>query len=120
MPSKYVFPGAAYKAADHPEIGARIDFYGKIQDLLCLQTIWSIFTVDDFRKVPFPEAEVITYNGGWGRSGSIELETWATWEDLWIAADQLITQSGDLHHIFIERISRSKEDPTVLVIETGS
>jgi hypothetical protein len=102
------------------ELDQRIDFYGEIQENLGLQTIWSIFTVDDFRKVPFPEAEVITYKGGWGRSGSIWLETWATWEDLWIAADKLIVQSGDLHHIFIERISRSKDDPTELVIETGS
>lgn len=117
MNNVYVF---SKKPINDSELDQRIDFYGALQEFLGMQTIWSIFTVDDFRKIPFPEAEVVTYDGGWGRSGSIVLETWATWADLWAAADKLIAQSGDLHHIFIERISRSKEDPTVLVIETGS
>jgi hypothetical protein len=43
-----------------------------------------------------------------------------TWLELWKIADELITKSGDSHHMFIESLYESEAEPQVLNLSTGS
>jgi hypothetical protein len=43
-----------------------------------------------------------------------------TWASLYIAADTLIRESGDNHHIFIEAFKQSSISPEILFVTTGS
>ena len=45
-----------------------------------------------------------------------------TWLDAWKAADQAIRESGDCHHVFIERldVARDADGNRVVVLQTGS
>jgi hypothetical protein len=39
---------------------------------------------------------------------------------LYVAADKLIRDSGDGHHIYIEDFKQSSIDPEILFVSTGS
>lgn len=62
-------------------------------------SIWSIFEVEDMNTVPYPAAQFLQYKGQ-----KVALKPNSTWIDLWVAADEAIRLSQDLHHVFIESI----------------
>jgi hypothetical protein len=78
---------------------------------------WSIFEVEDFTAVPFPNATEVSYDGRWGSVQTVPIKPNSTWLDLWKAADKAIEGSGDLHHIFIERLTNHNG---IVVLQTGS
>jgi hypothetical protein len=98
------------------------DFYREVRLLLDIKhTTWSIHSMRDFNHIVTEGRMILQYDGGWGTSGEIELLSPSWWE-VWQAADKLIGQSGDSHHIFIERvehIGKYNNLPT-FIIQTGS
>jgi hypothetical protein len=78
------------------------------------KSIWSMFEVSDFSAVRFPRAKFVEYCG---KRRAIEGE--GNWVDVWRAADALMEESGDTHHVFIESF-HPIEDETVLQLGTGS
>lgn len=78
---------------------------------------WSMYEIADMTAVPYPEAGMLRYDGGWGKAIGISFKPGATWTDLWVAADEAIRKSGDTHHTFIESLTLVDG---VVVLSTGS
>ena len=82
---------------------------------------WSIYEVDNMNeRHSFFGATTVTYKDHWGDKPVSAAINGLTWNALWVAADACIRDSGDEHHVFIERFRVSKEDATVLFLSTGS
>ena len=98
------------------------DHYDEVGDEKNFNSNWSIYEVPDLRQPhTFVGAEAVLYEDHWGTGGGelVALQG-NTWVDLWAAADKAIHQSGDDHHVFIESFHPSKEDPSILILGTGS
>lgn len=93
-----------------------IDWYGALAEKLKMQTVWSDFTIRDFRARAFEGKIVLTYDGGWGTPGQRTLHN-PTWFAIWRAANELIVKSGDTHHVFLEGFTRRGDR---VAIATGS
>ena len=82
---------------------------------------WSIYEVNNMAdRHPFEGADRVVYKDHWGSkpvSCSVQGLTWAA---LWIAANACIRDSGDEHHVYIERFSPDKDDSRTLILQTGS
>lgn len=65
---------------------------------LDLISVWSMYEIELVDKFNLP-ASVLSYN-----NNDLPIPENAAWMDIWILADNLIKQSGDLHHIFIEGV----------------
>lgn len=108
-------------AQDDAAAGRNSEHYEKVAFTLGFKSIWSVYEVKDlYSQHPYAGATEVLYKDHWGDDNvnvAIEGDTWA---DLYRAADLCIRDSGDDHHIFIERFIPSKADPKVLVLSTGS
>ena len=71
-------------------------------------------------QVDIPGKACIAYVDHWGDNteNTVEVED-ATCMDLWKAAEELINESGDAHHIYIENFRWSEDDET-WYLHTGS
>lgn len=100
--------------ADNQAEQSRYDYYRHVQEKNNFKTIWSADDVEDFSSA-FPYAiKTLTYY-----SCKHEFATsHVTWLDIWQAANQLIIQTKDLHHCFIEGFTQSSNGHFVLT--TGS
>lgn len=78
---------------------------------------WSMYEVADMTAVPYPDAVVLHYDGGWGKAVTLQLVKGSDWIALWRTADQAIRLSGDTHHTFIESLTLVDG---VVVLSTGS
>lgn len=95
------------------------DHYAKVREVLGLRSIWSVYEIEDLSdRHPF-EATKVHYKDHWGEPVTTDI-VGATWAALYVAADEAIRDSGDDHHVFIERFTPSKEDSSVLILGTGS
>lgn len=86
---------------------------------------WSVFREDKKVRIrethPFKEAKRVRYLSHWERSIEVEIEIVGDqWIDLWIAADTAVWAARDTHNRFIEDFKPDPEDPTVLILSTGS
>lgn len=82
---------------------------------------WSIFEVADLsERHTFEGATIVCYKDHWGDKPVSATINGSTWAALWIAANAVIRDSGDEHHVFIERFRQSEENPEVLYLSTGS
>lgn len=78
-------------------------------------SVWSMYEVAFLEQHhPFYTATDLEYQGL-----SKDISHCKTWLDLWEVADELMTESEDGHHIFIEGFHPVK-DGTVLELQTGS
>lgn len=106
---------------DNQAFDRKFDHYSRIREELGLRTSWSIFEVDDLsQRHPFEGAQRVVYQDHWGDQPVTKSLNGATWAALYVAADAAIRDSGDDHHSFIESFRASPEDPTTLILSTGS
>ena len=86
-----------------------------------LGSVWSIYEVDDlYQEHPYQDYHTVIYDGHWGPE-PVEAELQGrTWGTMYMLANNLITNSGDLHHMFIEGFEPVKGRPGVLRLTTGS
>lgn len=98
---------------ENAEVDRRLDHYESVARENGFVSVWSIYDIDDL-SLPHCYGEDINvqYNNCMAK---VEGHTWI---DLWRAADKVIRESGDDHHIFIECFLR--DQTTVLKLSTGS
>ncbi len=97
------------------------DLYDSVRKDLGLRAFWSIYEVNDLSdRHPFEGADRVVYKDHWGQEPVSISVNGLTWAALYVAADAAIRDSGDDHHVFIERFTPSKEDPRTLLLSTGS
>lgn len=103
---------------------AKSELYDQIRDELNARGVWSLDVVTDFsasfrKRYGIDEGRTVTVEY---KSNEVKLtKTKSTWKDLYKAADKLIRQSGDSHHIFIESFhaTSNKVQPRLMLV-TGS
>ena len=105
---------------DDAAFETRSSHYDLIRDELGLNSIWSIYKVDDLNnRHPFESARRVLYKDHWGAEPvSIEING-LTWSALYVAANACIRDSGDTHHVYIESFT-PEDDGSILVLTTGS
>ena len=98
----------------------KFEYFNQVRDELGLDAVWSIYEVDNLsERHPFEGAKKVIYRA-YG-SGNHEVAiVGSTWAALYVAANQLIRDSGDGHHIYIEDFKQSSIDPEILFVSTGS
>ena len=100
---------------------AKNEHYDTVKQELGLSSIWSIYEVEELAQPhPYAGAARVIYRDHWGDVPTVTAINGLTWAALWVAADACIRDSGDEHHVFIERFRRDKNDPRTLVLTTGS
>ena len=102
------------------DFDTKFDYFDKVRDELGLSAVWSIYEVDNLsERHPFEGAKKVIYRAY--DSGDHEVAiVGSTWASLYVAANQLIRDSGDNHHIFIESFKQSSISPEILFVTTGS
>jgi hypothetical protein len=108
-------------AQEEEESATKEKHYEAISSTNKFKTIWSMHEIADLTaEHPFKAATTVLYKDHGGDTPVQAGILGNTWVDLWRAADQCIKLSGDHHHVFIEDFSTSKDDPTTLILSTGS
>jgi hypothetical protein len=98
----------------------KFDYYNQVREDLGLDAVWSIFEVENLsERHPFVGATKVIYRAYGSGDHEVTIEG-DTWKSLYIAADTLIRDSGDGHHIFIEDFKQSSINPEILFVTTGS
>lgn len=97
------------------------EHYEQVKQELELRSIWSIYEVEELAQPhPYGDVTKVVYKDHWG-DRAVECQVnGLTWAALYVAADACIRDSEDGHHVFIERFKPSKEQPGVLLLQTGS
>lgn len=97
------------------------DHYSRIKEDLGLNTIWSIYEVDNLSdRHPFVGATKVMYDNSndYYSTGKVRVPVnGLTWAALYVAADTAIRDSGDNHHCFIEGFEQVGD---TLILVTGS
>ena len=111
-------------AQDEDAFAKKSNHYHEVRESLGItDSEWSIYEVNNMsERHPFEGADRVVYRDHWGESDtpvqcSVNGLTWAA---LWVAADACIRDSGDEHHVYIERFTPDKDDPRTLILTTGS
>jgi len=98
----------------------KFDYFNQVREDLGLNAVWSIYEVDNLsERHPFKGVTKVIYRAYGSGDHEVAIEG-NTWKSLYVAADQLIRDSGDRHHIYIESFKQSSIDPEILFVTTGS
>jgi hypothetical protein len=98
----------------------KFDYFNQIREDLGLDAVWSIYEVENLsERHPFKGAKKVIYRAYGSGNHEVAIEG-DTWKSLYIAANQLIRDSGDGHHIYIESFKQSSISPEILFVTTGS
>jgi len=96
-----------------------IDYYNDVRAQEGFQTAWSLWRSDEWQDMNdisgIPEGTVIRYWDHFGNDFRAQVKG-KTWLDVWRACDEVIVESGDTFHNFIEDLSWTvitQEDGTV-------
>ena len=110
----------AYKQ-DDDAFARKNSHYESVKEELGLSSVWSLYEVSNLNeRHPFKDACKVVYKDHWG-DRPVECQiVGSTWAALWVAADACIRDSDDEHHVFVEQFRAKKDDPTVLILSTGS
>lgn len=98
----------------------KFNLYNEYAERNALSTVWSMYEVTDFDTPSNITATTLVYADHWGTVRNIEVNMPCgnkTWGQLYTAADRAIRQSGDTHHVFIERF---RVEGDVVYLTTGS
>jgi len=99
---------------DNDQFDSKMDYYGRFRDENGLAAIWSIYELPIhgfLRDHPYDAALSVVYQG------CHQMILGPTWGDVYRAADSVIRQSGDDHHIFVEHFELVDDQ---LRLTTGS
>jgi hypothetical protein len=98
----------------------KFDYFDQKRDEFGLSAVWSIYEVGNLNEVhPFVGVTKVIYSAYGSGDHEVAING-TTWASLYIAADTLIRESGDNHHIFIEAFKQSSINPEILFVTTGS
>lgn len=92
--------------------------YDEVSKQHGFKTVWSVYEVTNLYSLFEPVATHVLYKNHWGESEVLVPIKGTSWVDVWIAAEQAILNSGDMHHIFIEAFKLN--DNGYFELSTGS
>ncbi len=94
----------------------RREHYDAMADQLNIQeSVWCLYEVDDFNnRHNFDSVTALCY-----QNVTVPIAG-NNWFHLWIAAETAIVNSGDLHHVYIERFIPDGNNTGILHLQTGS
>lgn len=105
-------------AQERSDFDRKSDHYSQVKEELGLRSIWSIYEVANLsERFPFEGVTRVVYKDHWGDTPVATEINGSTWAALYVAADACIRDSGDEHHVFIERF---KQFGDTLILTTGS
>ena len=105
-------------AQESKAFSRKSDHFSSVKEDLGLQTIWSIYEVDNLsERYPFEGIATVTYKDHWGKEPVVKPVNGLTYAALYVAADAAIRDSGDEHHVFIEQFRQVGD---TLLLTTGS
>ena len=106
---------------DEKAFETKSDHYSQVKKELGLNTIWSIYEVDNLsERHPYEGATTVVYKD-WNTDKDVVVQVnGLTWAALYVAANAAINKSTDNHHVFIEGFKQSSIDSTILFLSTGS
>lgn len=101
-----------------PEFSKKFDYYDDVRSQLGLDAVWSIYEVENLSEPhPFANARTVTYRDHFGDEPVVKPIIGGTYAALYVAANACIRDSGDSHHIYVERF---RPEGDTLVLTTGS
>ena len=101
------------------EFDLKFNHFNKVQTTNQFKSIWSVYEVINIFDLSGLRGETLRYGDHWGE-GTVVIPLPGgnlSWWDLWSAAEKAIEQSGDQHHMFIERFRKNGND---IYLDTGS
>ena len=105
---------------DNKSFENKSDHYDQVRKELGLTTVWSIYEVDNLsERHPFEGVTKVVYQAYGSGDHEVAING-GTWAALYVAANALIRDSGDDHHIYIESFKQSSINPEILFVATGS
>ena len=110
-------------AQDKEAFDHQHNYFESFREANGLRAQWSIYELDEHGFLdlhPFEGATHVVYDSHWGETDPEAEIGGCTWADLYRAADAAIQQSGDDHHVFIERLTPIRDRPGYLRLTTGS
>ena len=106
---------------DNEAFTRKHDHYDQVREDLGLRSRWSLYEVDNLSDShPFTDSQFLVYDNHWGGTEVVKPIAGLTWAALYVAADAAIRDSGDGHHVFIERFYPITDKPGHLRLITGS
>jgi hypothetical protein len=104
---------------DNTSFDRKYAHYDGVRKDLGLDAIWSIYEIEDLNeRHPFPSDSFVVYKDHWGQTPVHCAVYGSTWAALYVAANACIRNSGDEHHVFIERFTLKNGNE--LHLTTGS
>lgn len=104
---------------EQKESDARYEYLSTLQDENDLSSVWSMDEVKDM-NAHFGFVKELFYRVTNEKKVSVEINKDITWLEFWKFADQLIKESGDVNHIFIEGFAQNFDDTEVYELILGS
>jgi hypothetical protein len=105
---------------DNKSFENKSDHYDQVRKELGLTAVWSIYEVDNLsERHPFKGVTKVVYQAYGSGDHEVAING-STWAALYVAANALIRDSGNDHHIYIESFRQSSISPEILFVSTGS
>ena len=105
---------------DNSAFEIKMDYFDRVREELGLSATWSMYEVDNLSdRHPFEGVTKVVYRAYGSGDHEVAING-ATWAALYVAANALIRDSGDDHHIYIESFKQSSINPEILFVATGS
>lgn len=97
-------------------------FSNVAKELGLKNSTWSMYEVDNLSERHPYDVDTMVYRDHWGDKPVVKEINGSTWAALFVAADACIRDSGDGHHVYIEKFTaeRNSEGRNVLILSTGS
>lgn len=101
------------------ESDARYEYFSTIQDENDFSSVWAMDEVKDM-NAHFGFVKELFYRVTSKQKVSVEINKDITWLEFWKFADQLVKESGEIDHIFIEGFAQDLDDTKVYELILGS
>lgn len=98
---------------------AKMKHYETVGKMLgCTDSTWSMYGVEDMAaEHPYSNVTKVVYKDHWGKNPVNAPVLGNSWVALFVAANECIRLSGDVHHRYIEAF---EQDGDQLILFTGS
>ena len=98
---------------------AKMKHYESVGEALgCVDSTWSMYGVEDMADLHrYSNVTKVVYKEHWGKNPVSVPVQGNSWVALFVAANECIRLSGDVHHRFIEAF---EQDGDQLILSTGS
>lgn len=98
--------------ADEKKNKDNFDILNNIQEENKFKSFWSMDVLaSDLDRLTLPISKLTYESWGPTQIKLFDRPTQMTWLEFWKVADKMILDSGDTHHVFIEKLHHNPHDP---------